>query len=251
MMAALHPKSDLRSLGQVIDRNARPYRSDGTFLSVRWAVPADRVFTRKNPDLNALLDRWLGRGVAVSSIVPLAEAIGVSRFGGKANALAEVLSLGLPVPLGFVIAAEVQEEIGKQEGRSRGHVSETGAQLAVQLRRAWEENIGSSMAAVRSSACWRIQPTHLRGPVSQCVKRWLSGRRVRRGSRLLGVRVHGPCVGLYGEEEGDVFERRTTEPDGGDRAADGGRGVCRRHLLTRSRNRVVGCPVRGVGRRAW
>ena len=61
MMAALHPRSNLRSLGQAVDRNARPYRSDGTFLSVRWAVPADRVFTRKSPDLTALLDGWLRR----------------------------------------------------------------------------------------------------------------------------------------------------------------------------------------------
>ena len=61
MMAALHPKSHLRPLGRNVDKNARPFRSDGTFLSVRWAVPADRAFTGKDPDLAALLDQWLGR----------------------------------------------------------------------------------------------------------------------------------------------------------------------------------------------
>ena len=61
MMAALHPKSDLVSLGNAADRNARPFRSEGTFLSVRWAGPADRVFTRKDIHLAALLDEWLRR----------------------------------------------------------------------------------------------------------------------------------------------------------------------------------------------
>lgn len=61
MMAALHPESDLRPLGKAADIDARPFRSDGTFLSVRWAVPADRVFTRKDPELRALLDGWLRR----------------------------------------------------------------------------------------------------------------------------------------------------------------------------------------------
>lgn len=59
MMAALHPSSDLGPLGQATQRGARPFRADNTFLSVRWAVPADRVFTRKDPDLDGLLDRWL------------------------------------------------------------------------------------------------------------------------------------------------------------------------------------------------
>lgn len=61
VMTALHPKSNLRPLGHAVDRSARPYQSDATFLSIRWAVPADRVFTRKNSDLTALLDSWLRR----------------------------------------------------------------------------------------------------------------------------------------------------------------------------------------------
>lgn len=59
MMAALHPESNLRPLGQTSDRDARPFRSEGTFLSVRWAVPADRAFTRKDKHLDALLEEWL------------------------------------------------------------------------------------------------------------------------------------------------------------------------------------------------
>lgn len=84
----------------------------------------------------------------MSLVVPLAQAVGVSRFGGKSNALAEMLSLGLPVPGGFVVAAEAQEEIGKLD--SDPHA--ISAQLALELRSAWEKYIGSSKAAVRSSA---------------------------------------------------------------------------------------------------
>ena len=61
MMAALHPESDLGPLGQTSDGSARPFRSEGTFLSVRWAVPADRTFTRKDKYLDALLEAWLSR----------------------------------------------------------------------------------------------------------------------------------------------------------------------------------------------
>ena len=88
----------------------------------------------------------------MSRIVPLAEAFGVSRFGGKANALAEMLALNLPVPLGFAVAAEAQREVGRKERRTQGHRSAITEQLALELRRAWEKHIGSSMAAVRSSA---------------------------------------------------------------------------------------------------
>ena len=63
-----------------------------------------------------------------------------------------MLSLDLPVPLGFVIAAEAQEETGRQEGQSQTRRSAITAQLAFELRRAWKESIGISMAAVRSSA---------------------------------------------------------------------------------------------------
>ena len=84
----------------------------------------------------------------MSFVVPLSGALGVSRFGGKGNALAEMLSLGLPVPNGFVIAAEAQKEMGPQES-DRQAIS---AQLALELRTAWENYIGNSMAAVRSSA---------------------------------------------------------------------------------------------------
>ena len=88
----------------------------------------------------------------MSLVVPLAGATGVARFGGKANALAEILSLDLRVPLGFVIAAEAQEEIEKPQGQSQCHRNELDAQLADELRTAWEKHIGNSRAAVRSSA---------------------------------------------------------------------------------------------------
>ena len=87
----------------------------------------------------------------MSLIVPLAEANGVSRFGGKANALAELLSLGLPVPGGFAVAAEAQGEFGKQE-EPESNRSTITPQLALELRKAWDRNIGGSRAAVRSSA---------------------------------------------------------------------------------------------------
>ena len=84
--------------------------------------------------------------------MPLGEAKGVARFGGKANALAEMLSLGLPVPGGFVIEAEAQEGEVTEGGQSDSDRSAIGATLALELRTAWENMIGSSKAAVRSSA---------------------------------------------------------------------------------------------------
>ena len=74
----------------------------------------------------------------------------MSRFGGKANALAEMLSLGLPVPIGFAIAAEARE--GRRRGRHGGEFNPICPELDLELRAAWVETIGSSKAAVRSSA---------------------------------------------------------------------------------------------------
>ena len=85
----------------------------------------------------------------MSLVVPLAEAIGVSRFGGKANALAEMLSLGMPVPMGFVIASEAQE---RQRGRIESGPNPIGSELAQELDAAWAATIGDAKAAVRSSA---------------------------------------------------------------------------------------------------
>ena len=63
-----------------------------------------------------------------------------------------MLSLGLPVPEGFVIEAAAQEGVTTQDGQPDGYRSAISAELAPELRTAWDENIGSSMAAVRSSA---------------------------------------------------------------------------------------------------
>ena len=60
--------------------------------------------------------------------------------------------MSLRVPGGFVITAEAQEDIGKKDSRSSSHCSAISAQLERELRTAWEEHIGSSTAAVRSSA---------------------------------------------------------------------------------------------------
>ena len=59
MLGVLHPHSVLRSLSS--DVLTKPYRVEGTFVTVRWAVPEDGVFTSKNPQLSRLLQQWLNQ----------------------------------------------------------------------------------------------------------------------------------------------------------------------------------------------
>lgn len=61
VVGAFHPLADIRPLRKGVDKSLRPFRSVGTFLSVRWAVPEDRAFVRKDARLTEMLDRWLQR----------------------------------------------------------------------------------------------------------------------------------------------------------------------------------------------
>lgn len=60
VLGILHPHSALKSLGSNIAH--KPYCVEGTFVTVRWAVPEDRIFTSKNPQLSRLLQQWLSQG---------------------------------------------------------------------------------------------------------------------------------------------------------------------------------------------
>ena len=60
MLGVLHPGSTLKPLTS--GAPGEPYRTLGTFATVRWAFAEDRVFTSINPRLTALLDSWLARG---------------------------------------------------------------------------------------------------------------------------------------------------------------------------------------------
>ena len=64
MLGVLHPCSTLKPLTS--GAPGEPYRTLGTFATVRWALAEDRVFTSVNPRLTALLDSWLARGESVT-----------------------------------------------------------------------------------------------------------------------------------------------------------------------------------------
>ena len=64
MLGVLHPGSMLKPLTS--GAPGEPYRTLGTFATVRWALAEDRVFTSINPRLTALLDSWLARGESVT-----------------------------------------------------------------------------------------------------------------------------------------------------------------------------------------
>ena len=64
MLGVLHPGSTLKPLTS--GAPGEPYRTLGTFATVRWAFAEDRVFTSINPHLTALLDSWLARGESVT-----------------------------------------------------------------------------------------------------------------------------------------------------------------------------------------
>ena len=64
MLGVLHPGSMLKPLTS--GAPGEPYRTLGTFATVRWACAEDRVFTSINPRLTALLDSWLAHGEGVT-----------------------------------------------------------------------------------------------------------------------------------------------------------------------------------------
>lgn len=72
--------------------------------------------------------------------VPLAEAIDVAQFGGKAVALGRALRAGLPVPGGFALSVTLVDSVSEGEHAARALVEQLFARL------------GASAVAARSSA---------------------------------------------------------------------------------------------------
>ena len=99
-------------------------------------------------------------------IVPLSQAHGIARFGGKADSLASLSSAGIPVPGGFVVAVDAYHKhldaTRTLGGEPRSLICDTPIDeaLADEFRMAWMSDIGiSGRAAVRSSALVEDSPS--------------------------------------------------------------------------------------------
>lgn len=102
----------------------------------------------------------------MTHIVPLSQAHGIARFGGKADSLASLSSAGIPVPEGFVVAVDAyhkhRDAIRTLEGEPRSLICDIPIDeaLADEFRMAWMNCVGTSgRAAVRSSALVEDSPS--------------------------------------------------------------------------------------------
>ena len=98
-------------------------------------------------------------------IVPISQAHGIARFGGKADSLASLSGAGIPVPGGFVVAVDAYHKhcdatrILGGEPRSLICNTPIDETLADEFCLAWMNCIGTSgRAAVRSSALVEDSP---------------------------------------------------------------------------------------------
>ena len=98
-------------------------------------------------------------------IVPLVEAHGVERFGGKAHALARLLGRGLPVPPGFAVDVEAYRRHSRAAGARAGDLrtellqQEVDQAVEEEFHAAWRTYLDPGQsAAVRSSAVAEDSP---------------------------------------------------------------------------------------------